>query len=58
MNDTAMALIFEWDNRKAKQNFNKHDVSFEEAATVFPTHSIQTVKTVLSLLESQSKGVY
>ena len=30
-----MALIFEWDNRKARQNLKKHGVSFEEAATVF-----------------------
>ena len=28
-------LIFEWDERKAKQNIRKHSVSFEEAATVF-----------------------
>jgi len=28
-------LIFEWDERKAKQNIRKHGVSFEEAATVF-----------------------
>jgi uncharacterized DUF497 family protein len=30
-----MGLEFEWDNRKAKQNLRKHDVSFEEASTVF-----------------------
>ena len=30
-----MALRFEWDQRKAKQNLKKHGVSFEEAATVF-----------------------
>ena len=30
-----MALIFEWDNRKVRQNLRKHSVSFEEAATVF-----------------------
>jgi len=30
-----MALVFEWDNRKARQNLGKHGVSFEEAATVF-----------------------
>lgn len=27
--------MFSWDTRKAIQNFRKHDVSFEEAATVF-----------------------
>jgi len=30
-----MPLNFEWDERKAKTNANKHGVSFEEAATVF-----------------------
>ena len=28
-------LIFEWDPKKAKINREKHDVSFEEASTVF-----------------------
>jgi hypothetical protein len=26
---------FEWDARKAAENLRKHDVSFDEAATVF-----------------------
>lgn len=30
-----MALIFEWDDEKAKKNQRKHKVSFEEAKTVF-----------------------
>lgn len=30
-----MAFIFEWDSKKAKQNYKKHNVSFEEASTVF-----------------------
>ncbi len=30
-----MALIFEWDADKAKQNLRKHGVSFEESSTVF-----------------------
>ena len=30
-----MGLLFEWEERKAKQNLNKHGVSFEEASTVF-----------------------
>ncbi len=30
-----MELEFEWDERKDKANQIKHDVSFEEAATVF-----------------------
>lgn len=28
-------MIFEWDRRKAASNRAKHDISFEEAATVF-----------------------
>jgi uncharacterized DUF497 family protein len=28
-------LFFEWDETKAKANFRKHRVSFEEASTVF-----------------------
>lgn len=31
----AMALEFEWDAAKAEANQKKHDVSFEEASTVF-----------------------
>jgi uncharacterized protein len=30
-----LALEFEWDPQKAAVNLAKHDVSFEEAATVF-----------------------
>ncbi len=29
-----MALLFEWDGEKARQNLAKHSISFEEAATV------------------------
>ena len=30
-----MPLIFEWDEKKSSHNKKKHDVSFEEASTVF-----------------------
>ena len=30
-----MRYDFEWDPKKAKSNFHKHGVSFEDAATVF-----------------------
>lgn len=30
-----MPLKFEWNQKKAKKNIEKHGVSFEEAATVF-----------------------
>ncbi|MBC8552631.1 MAG: BrnT family toxin [Candidatus Brocadiales bacterium] len=46
-----MPLIFEWDKRKAGINKKKHNVSFEEASTVFsdtlsitipdPLHSVE-----------------
>jgi uncharacterized DUF497 family protein len=45
-----VALTFEWDSRKARSNFSKHGISFEEASTIFgdsfsltvpdPDHSI------------------
>jgi uncharacterized DUF497 family protein len=30
-----MSLLFEWDASKARSNFKKHGVSFEEATTIF-----------------------
>jgi uncharacterized DUF497 family protein len=30
-----MELTFEWDEEKAKKNLRRHEVSFEEAKTVF-----------------------
>ncbi len=30
-----MALIFEWDSKKARNNLTKHGVSFDEASTAF-----------------------
>jgi len=30
-----LALIFEWDDKKAESNFKKHNISFEEASTAF-----------------------
>jgi len=45
-----MGLVFEWDGRKAERNVRKHNVPFEEAATIFgdalsltiadPVHSV------------------
>jgi uncharacterized DUF497 family protein len=59
-----MALTFEWDGTKAKTNVERHNVSFEEAATVFadansltiddPAHSI-TEKRLITLGLSQGK---
>ena len=30
-----MALVFEWDEKKAKSNKKKHGITFEEASTAF-----------------------
>jgi uncharacterized protein len=30
-----MELTFEWDEKKARANFQKHEVRFEEAKTIF-----------------------
>ncbi len=30
-----MPLTFEWDSRKARSNFTKHNVAFEDASTIF-----------------------
>lgn len=59
-----MALEVEWDPAKAKRNFEKHGVSFEEAATVLgdplsitlpdPDHSGEEERFLL-LGESQSR---
>jgi uncharacterized DUF497 family protein len=52
-----MALLFEWDPRKARKNLRAHRVSFEEATTKFddelsltvpdPDHSIAEERFVL-----------
>jgi uncharacterized protein len=51
-----MGLEFEWDRDKARRNVEKHEISFEEAATVFgdpfsltiedPSHSEYEVRFV------------
>jgi uncharacterized DUF497 family protein len=37
-----MELTFEWNEAKAKANFGKHKVSFEEAKTVFDDPFLMT----------------
>ena len=47
-------MKFEWDNRKAESNLKKHQVTFEEAASIFgdilaitfrdPDHSIGEIR--------------
>jgi uncharacterized DUF497 family protein len=51
-----MALEFQWDKEKARDNIRKHGVSFDEAATIFgdmlsitiddPVHSSQEQRFV------------
>ncbi len=36
-------LNFEWDSIKAKSNLRKHDISFEEAATIFNDPNMLTI---------------
>jgi uncharacterized DUF497 family protein len=39
-----MALTFEWDENKSKQNFKNHGVTFVEAKTVFNDPFAITIK--------------
>ncbi len=48
-------MIFEWDPRKARQNFEKHGVSFEEATSVFfDTLSVTTEDPLHSEYEDRA----
>jgi len=54
-----VGYLFDWDKEKARINFKKHGVSFEEASTVFgdplsllmndPDHSIEEERYILRL---------
>lgn len=60
-----MGYEFEWDPKKAAGNFRKHDVSFEEATTVFgdplallmddPDHSQAEQRYVLLGVSNQGR---
>jgi len=51
-----MNLLFEWDEKKEKENIRKHRISFEEAKTIFndpfsitihdPKHSINEARFI------------
>jgi hypothetical protein len=59
---------YEWDARKAKTNFRKHGVSFEEAATVFldplaitfpdPDHSVEEDREITVGLTTKNRVVF
>ena len=38
-----MALLFEWDTKKARLNIEKHGISFDEASTAFRDPLSQTI---------------
>lgn len=38
-----MRFDFEWDDRKAKSNIGKHDISFERATTIFRDPNILSI---------------
>ncbi len=38
-----MSSVFVWDEEKAKTNLKKHDVSFQEGATIFNDTHIATI---------------
>lgn len=50
-------MLFDWDEEKARSNFTKHDVSFDEATSVFddplfltfadPEHSLQEQRFII-----------
>jgi len=40
-----MKLLFEWDAAKARSNFKKHGITFEEATTVFGDPRAITIKS-------------
>lgn len=48
-----MALLFEWDQNKAKISLQKHGVSFEEAATVFRDPLSLTIRDPLHSLKEE-----
>jgi hypothetical protein len=48
-----MALLFEWDPRKARRNLTIHGVSFDEASTAFQD---PLSKTIDDPLHSEEEG--
>jgi uncharacterized protein len=60
-----MSLEFEWDEKKAEENLEKHDIGFDEAKTVFndslsitiydPDHSINEHRYIEIGLSSKDR---
>jgi uncharacterized DUF497 family protein len=63
-----LELAFEWDKQKAKINQRKHNISFEEASTVFddplavnfddPDHSTEENRYLIIGLSAQGKLLF
>jgi len=52
-----LALIFEWDNRKAKKNIVNHEVSFDEASTIFADPLSSTIYDPLHSFPDEERFV-
>ena len=48
-----MKLLFEWDATKARSNFKKHGITFEEATTVLGDPRAITIKSGLPSEEAR-----
>lgn len=48
-----MGLLFEWDPKKASTNCFKHEVTFEEASTIFSDNSSLTIDNPLHSLHEK-----
>jgi uncharacterized DUF497 family protein len=63
-----LELEFEWDEQKAKTNQRKHNISFEEACTVFddplsinfddPDHSTEENRYIIIGLSNQGRFLF
>ena len=61
-------MRFEWDDKKARANWRKHRISFEEAATIFldplavtfpdPQHSAQEQREITVGQSNQRRAVF
>ncbi len=48
-----MALLFEWDTKKARRNLKIHEVSFDEASTAFRDPLSRTIDDPLHSQEEE-----
>jgi uncharacterized protein len=48
-----MALVFDWDSRKASRNYAKHGITFTQATSVFGDRLLVTVPDERHSIEEQ-----